>query len=208
MKTSSLILGTVFFSLTTFAASTELENCASKALEVATIFQNEIIGEMFVNSAEITETKKTTEGLEYLINTANLSGSRLRDTLVKTDEVCNVQSISRADSQTLTPTPVAVTTAAGGKCADIANHKAIADFKSEMQKYQKQELNVSLAGDIRTSSSLTWTEKSYSTYKISVEESANQGADDFTLTRVYFVKVRATDLQAKNCEVVSVLQTK
>jgi hypothetical protein len=89
----------------------------------------------------------------------------------------------------------------GGICSNMAKYGAIKLFKANQGQ---EDSNISYDGDIVARAFLTKTEKSDLTYSVSVDEGANEGADDFTVSSNFVVKVRALDEQAKKCKVLSV----
>lgn len=95
MKLVSTILGLVLFSSTVFAANAK--NCEAIAKDAATVFQNQIVKEMVVDSkyTEVTSATLNEDEIVYSISMSNQDGSRMRDTTVKTDLTCNVQSTAR-----------------------------------------------------------------------------------------------------------------
>lgn len=88
----------------------------------------------------------------------------------------------------------------GGLCSNMAKYGAIKLFKAN----QGNEPNVSYSGEIDARAFLTKTEKSGLTYSVSVDEAANEGADDFTVSSIFIVKVRVLDTEATKCKVLSV----
>lgn len=88
----------------------------------------------------------------------------------------------------------------GGPCANMAKYGAIKLFKAN----QKDEATISYSGDVEARAFLSQKSGSTYTYSVNVDESANEGADDFTVSSVFVVTVRELDPQATKCKVVSV----
>ena len=89
----------------------------------------------------------------------------------------------------------------GGLCSNMAKYGAVKVFKA---KQGHGTSNISYSGEIDTRAFLTKTDRSGLTYSVSVDEAANEGADDFTVSSIFIVKVRALNVHATKCQILSV----
>lgn len=94
MKKFILVLGVVVSGIASATASA-VEKCEQKAIHAATVFQNEIVGEMLVDTASVLETYQKEDVIEYIVQAVNKSGTRIREMAVETDINCNVRSIKQ-----------------------------------------------------------------------------------------------------------------
>ncbi|HWU42780.1 MAG TPA: hypothetical protein VN132_05050 [Bdellovibrio sp.] len=97
MKKIGAIVFSMLISTTVFAADEVVEKCQDRAIKAAETFQNQIVTEMVVNNSSVGSANKTEDGVEYDILSVNIDGTRMRDTLVKLDDWCNVLSVERSD---------------------------------------------------------------------------------------------------------------
>jgi hypothetical protein len=98
MKLMMTLLGALTIASTGFAAESQEYKCEDVVKKAATVFELEIVGEMSnVADIYVMSQNKTAAGYETYVEASNANGTRIRDSVVKTDDYCNVKSVGRED---------------------------------------------------------------------------------------------------------------
>lgn len=97
MKKTVIFLAISFASMAFAKASApqQVQSCDQKAIEAATIFQNQIVSEMIVDTASVTTAEPEGDILKYSVSTASKNGRHVYDTMVKMTADCSVKSVER-----------------------------------------------------------------------------------------------------------------